>query len=106
MLDYKIYFTGKIIHLELTDSKKGYCSIFVFKNESQAIKFKKSLEEYLNLIKSPGNLEKLISRLDYETLINHKDLEIMEAANNNLPGFYKTALKDNISKIYLGASFS
>ena len=106
MQNYKLYSTGKIIHLELTVSKKEYSFIFVFNDKDQANVFKTDLEKSLNNLKSLANLEDIISGLKYDALINHKDLEVMGAANDKLPGFYKSALEDNVSKIYLGVSLS
>lgn len=106
MQNYKIYSTGKIIQLKWTESKHDLNYIFVFNQENQAVKFNNSLAKDFENDNFPSKLKELITKLNYETLINHKDLEIMGAANNNLPGFYKTALEDNVSLIYLGASFS
>lgn len=106
MQNYKIYSTGKIIHLVEAASTGESSFIFVFNNKDQANKFITALEKIQKNSKSPASLEELISGLNYDTLINHKDLEIMEAANNQLPGFYRSAHKDNVNKIYLGTSFS
>ena len=106
MQNYKLYSTGKILYLELKVSKKEHSFIFVFNDKDQANVFKADLEKSLNNLKSLANLEDIISGLKYDALINHKDLEVMEAANDKLPGFYKSALEDNVSKIYLGVSLS
>jgi len=103
--NYKIYATGQIIQLKWTEAKDDLNYIFVFNKENQASKFNINLTKVFEDANAPSRLEELITELNYDTLINHKDLEIMEAANNNLPEFYKTALEDNVRKIYLGASF-
>jgi len=104
--NYKLYSTDKILYLELKVSKKEHSFIFVFNDKDQANVFKADLEKSLNNLKSLANLEDIISGLKYDALINHKDLEVMGAANDKLPGFYKSALEDNVSKIYLGVRLS
>ncbi len=106
MQNYKLYSTDKILYLELKVSKKEHSFIFVFNDKDQANVFKADLEKSLNNLKSLANLEDIISGLKYDALINHKDLEVMGAANDKLPGFYKSALEDNVSKIYLGVRLS
>jgi hypothetical protein len=104
--NFKIYATGQILQLKRKGFKDGLNYIFVFNKENQAGKFKNALARNFKGPGSLSSLKELITELSYETLINHKDLEIMEAANNDLPEFYKTALEDNVRKIYLGVSFS
>ncbi|MFW5994093.1 MAG: hypothetical protein ACOCQF_03000 [Halanaerobiaceae bacterium] len=102
MQNFKIYATGQILQLKWKECKDDLNYIFVFNKENQASKFKNKLAKNFESACSPSRLEELITELNYETLINHKDLEIMEAANNNLPEIYKTALEENVRKIYLG----